>query len=153
MGGLALKNAFTRRVNTKEMYAICQKLFEGLNKLPSLSGIGRYRLDEPYDFNARAPHIYMRGANGSVNVALVPRYFGDKDSFGDVDMLVCSELFDGVDIRKFIQTSYRPTEIFHNTNVWSFDVNECQVDFILVSAENIGLSHSRHLCPTEIKEI
>lgn len=41
-----------------------------------------------------------------------------------------------VNMKTYIEDTFKPTEIFHNGNAWSFDYKEVQVDFITCSAED-----------------
>jgi hypothetical protein len=67
--------------------------------------------------------------------AEIPRYYHTKESFGDMDILVSMKDYNG-DIREFIITQFKPNEIFHNGNCWSFDYKEFQIDFITTSEEH-----------------
>jgi len=64
----------------------------------------------------------------------IPRYFADKESFGDIDIIVSLEGFEG-DMRTYIESTFEPNEIFHNGNAYSFDYKELQVDFITCEPE------------------
>ena len=58
--------------------------------------------------------------------AEIPRYYHTKESFGDMDVLVSMKDYNG-DIREFITTQFKPNEIYHNGNCWSFDYKEFQI--------------------------
>lgn len=64
-----------------------------------------------------------------------PRYFESKESFGDMDVIVSMEGFNG-NVREYITNTFKPNEIFHNGNSYSFDYKELQIDFITVAPEN-----------------
>jgi hypothetical protein len=103
MGGLALKNTFTRRYQRDEYDALEQEVFAILSKTFK-------RFD-------------------------TPRYFESKESFGDMDVIVSMEGFNG-NVREYITETFKPNEIFHNGNSYSFDFKELQIDFITVAPEN-----------------
>ncbi len=65
----------------------------------------------------------------------ITKCYSDKDSFGDIDVLCLSDDL-GINLFDKINEVFKPTEIFRNTNMWSFDYKEIQVDFILTSREN-----------------
>ena len=64
----------------------------------------------------------------------VPRYFSDKESFGDLDVVISN-----ID-KEFIEKIFSPEEIFENGNIFSFSYNFedkiFQIDFIIVSEKN-----------------
>jgi len=64
-----------------------------------------------------------------------PRFFASKESFGDMDLIVSMEGFNG-NLRTYIEETFKPNEIFHNGNAYSFDYKELQIDFITVSPED-----------------
>ena len=64
----------------------------------------------------------------------VPREFPSKESFGDLDVLmVCPQ---DVKCEELITNLFRPTEIVENGGVYSFDVEQFQIDFILVPEDH-----------------
>lgn len=71
----------------------------------------------------------------------VPRYFSNKTSFGDID-IICVWPSDikkedrGVFLRKYIEDTFHPDEIYHNSNSWSFNVEELQVDMVMCEPEH-----------------
>jgi len=65
----------------------------------------------------------------------VPKSFGAKDSFGDLDVLILAESLKGKDMREIIEQHFAPNEIYHNSHVFSFDYKEFQIDFILVKTK------------------
>ena len=65
----------------------------------------------------------------------VPEYFGAKDTFGDLDVLILAESLKGKDMREIIEDHFAPNEIYHNGSVYSFDYKEFQIDFILVKTK------------------
>lgn len=66
---------------------------------------------------------------------IMPLFYKNKKSFGDADLLVSSEDVN-FNIRDYITEKFKPNEIFHNGNCYSFDYKELQVDLITVSAED-----------------
>ncbi len=66
---------------------------------------------------------------------VMPLFYKNKQSFGDADILISME---GVNynMRDYIETHFKPNEIFHNGNCWSFDYKELQVDLITVSGDD-----------------
>ena len=64
----------------------------------------------------------------------VPREFPSKETFGDLDVLmVCPP---NVQCEQLITDLFHPTEIVENGGVYSFDVEQFQIDFILVPEEH-----------------
>ena len=70
---------------------------------------------------------------GHINRFDVPKEFPCKDSFGDLDILLVVP--SSTDVRTLINELFHPTEIVHNGDVYSFDVEQFQIDFILVDEE------------------
>jgi hypothetical protein len=107
MGGRALKTAHTRRYEKKEFLALKDEVVEILNK----------------EFRWKT----------------VPLYYREKETFGDLDVIIAwDKIKDGQALRKYIEDTFKPTEIYHtsNSNSWSFDYKECQVDFIMCKEED-----------------
>ncbi len=52
----------------------------------------------------------------------------NKTNFGDLDVLFVND--ENLDIKKIIQDTFNPKEIVHNGEVYSFDYNNFQIDFI-----------------------
>jgi hypothetical protein len=65
----------------------------------------------------------------------MPLFYKNKKSFGDADIIVSMEDFNG-NMRDYILKKFNPNEIFHNDNCWSFDYKELQVDLITVAPED-----------------
>lgn len=73
----------------------------------------------------------LRKYFGSILATRVESY-RDKADFGDLDMLVlCESNQRKKEISEFILTELKPKELVLNGGVFSFDVNDFQVDFIL----------------------
>lgn len=66
--------------------------------------------------------------------AVIPLFYRKKETFGDLDVLVQVE--GSEPLREIITNVFKPNEIFHNGNCWSFDYKEFQVDFITTPAEH-----------------
>lgn len=75
------------------------------------------------------------------NNVVVPRFYEMKETFGDIDILV--EVTGNENIQRIIDT-FKPNEIFHNGNCWSFDYKEVQIDLMTTSAENFD-AYSKYL--------
>ena len=65
----------------------------------------------------------------------MPLFYHKKETFGDVDIVVSMEGCKH-NLKDYITDNFKPNEIFHNGNCWSFDYKELQVDFITVSGEH-----------------
>lgn len=63
------------------------------------------------------------------------KYYSTKESFGDADFLCLVDKPITVDIKDWIQQTFNPGEIYKNSNVYSFDYKELQVDMITVPTE------------------
>lgn len=109
MGGLALKNTFTRRYERAEFDELSQELFGILEK----------------DFKRVA----------------MPLFYKNKLSFGDADILVSMEDCE-YNMRDYITAHFKPNEIFHNGNCWSFDYKELQIDLITVAGEDFDSNYN-----------
>jgi hypothetical protein len=59
----------------------------------------------------------------------IPFFYKKKESFGDVDIIISKEGFNG-NIREYIENTFNPNEIFHNGNAYSFDYDAVQIDLI-----------------------
>jgi hypothetical protein len=89
----------------------------------------RYARDEYYVLK----QCILNKLQGHIDQYHVPKEFPSKESFGDLDVLmVCPS---SINIRNLIQELFHPTEINHNGDVYSFDFEQFQIDFILVSKE------------------
>lgn len=65
----------------------------------------------------------------------MPLFYKNKKSFGDADIIVSMEGFNR-NVRDYITETFKPNEIFHNGNCYSFDYKELQVDIITVAPEH-----------------
>jgi hypothetical protein len=76
----------------------------------------------------------------------VPLFYTNKESFGDIDIIISNEdvegeELDGSFVREYIKVNFNPNEIFHNGNSWSFDYKEVQIDLILVDADDFDSNY------------
>lgn len=91
----------------------------------------RYQRDE----YQRLKEKILEKIRPHVDRAEVPREFPSKESFGDLDVLiVCPST---IKMNDLITEQFHPNEISPNGNVYSFDVEQFQIDFILIPAEQI----------------
>ncbi|CAF1539319.1 unnamed protein product [Rotaria magnacalcarata] len=89
----------------------------------------RYARNEYYILKERI----LNKLQGRIDQFDVPREFPCKESFGDIDVLmVCQS---SMNIRNLIEELFNPNEIVKNGDVYSFDFEQFQVDFILVPEE------------------
>jgi len=89
----------------------------------------RYARAEYYILKERI----LNKIQGHIDQYDVPKEFPSKESFGDLDVLmVCPS---SINIQNLIEELFHPKEIVPNGDVYSFDVEEFQIDFILVSQE------------------
>ena len=109
MGGLALKNTFTRRYEREEFNELSEELLGLLSN--------------------------------TFKLVAMPLFYKNKPSFGDADILVSMEEFDG-NMRTYIEDTFSPNEIFHNGNCWSFDYKELQIDIITVAPEHFDSNYN-----------
>lgn len=65
----------------------------------------------------------------------IPMFYKNKKTFGDIDIIISTEGFSR-NIQDYIVETFKPTEIFHNGNCWSFDYKKIQIDLIITSAEH-----------------
>lgn len=65
----------------------------------------------------------------------VPYYYNNKETFGDLDVLVTNDEVNILDVPGIIETLFGYNELYHNNNCVSFDHKEFQIDVILVSEE------------------
>lgn len=88
----------------------------------------RYKKNEYFDILVDV--IKILNDNGIVGK--VPLWYKNKDSFGDLDVLIKSSTVDG-NIIDIIKNVFSPNEIYNNGDVKSFDYKEFQIDFIMTS--------------------
>lgn len=66
--------------------------------------------------------------------------YKNKPSFGDMDLLVCLPTPFLGNITDILKDTFNPNEIVKNSNVYSFDVKELQIDLILKTEQNLEMS-------------
>jgi len=104
MGGSALKNTTTRRYLAAEYRELAQEVWETLEQM------------FPYS---------------RVNII---KAYRNKDSFGDMDVLLCSENLPSNWIDE-VKEHFTPNETVKNGNCLSFDCKELQIDIIVAKPE------------------
>tara|TARA_R110000796_G_scaffold248124_1_gene374525 strand:- start:5622 stop:6671 length:1050 start_codon:yes stop_codon:yes gene_type:complete len=114
MGGLALKNTFTRRYSREEFDSVSKELID--------------IIEMSFD-RATVPLFFYKKET-----------FGDIDIIIDISNGEDS-VFDNESIRRFIESKLTPNEIFHNGNAFSFDYKEVQVDFICVPSKDFDANY------------
>lgn len=75
------------------------------------------------------------------NRAATPLFYHNKETFGDIDVIVDIGGREDLDIRNYLSVYFDPTEIFHNGNCYSFDHKEVQVDFMCVKSEDFDSNY------------
>jgi hypothetical protein len=116
MGGNALKNTFTRRYTLQEFKdlqgEVYLKLLELINTHPKFCNDDQM-LNLP--------------------IAFIP-YYENKESFGDMDILLNMSYYNYKveGFQEKLKKVFGYNELFRNTNVWSFDYKELQIDLIFV---------------------
>jgi len=65
----------------------------------------------------------------------MPLFYRNKKSFGDADLIVSMEDFNK-NVRDYITDTFKPNEIFHNGNCYSFDYKDLQIDLITLAPEH-----------------
>jgi len=71
---------------------------------------------------------------------VMPKSYHNKESHGDLDILIPKNK--NINHKEYIIKTYNPKAIYHNGNVFSFDYNNFQVDFILVDYDLIEVAHT-----------
>jgi len=123
MGGNAL-NFKTRRVNKDEYFLLYGEIKEKLNSLTFFkvhSGLN--------------PKILK-----TVQMDLLPAYT-DKEDYGDMDILCTDELFPRENnnrqlLKNELHRLFNYKDIYCNTDVWSFDYKDFQIDLIFMRLKN-----------------
>lgn len=65
-------------------------------------------------------------------VSEIPKWYSNKENFGDLDVLIKSSTING-NILDIINQLFKPSEVYNNNGVISFDYKEFQIDFIMTS--------------------
>lgn len=89
----------------------------------------------------RATYIRIRDSvlaalSPIVERAQVPFSLENKPTFGDVDILAILKQEATGNLRGWITETFKPRAIVHNANVWSFNVEDLQIDLITTSQED-----------------
>jgi len=105
MGGNCLKDCTTRRYNRAEYYALENEVM--------------YKLDNLFPNDCKSPILS----------------YHDKESFGDMDILISSE-FMTQDMIEAIIDEFQPRQVFKNGNCLSFEYKEFQIDLIATGVAN-----------------
>jgi len=92
----------------------------------------RYNKDE---FETIIPIIVEKAKTLFKDVSPL-KYYRTKQNFGDADILCLTDSSINIDIKQWIYETYQSKEVSQNGNVYSFEFNELQVDFILTPLEN-----------------
>ena len=66
----------------------------------------------------------------------VLKSFRNKESFGDMDILLESFDFQGVNFKEIITNQFNSKQIVHNGNCYSFEFKDFQIDLILFSSNH-----------------
>lgn len=111
MGGNCLKETFTRRYQADEFHALSKEVSEKLARL------------FPYSRNE------------------VLKAYRNKESFGDMDIVLCSENLPENYI-EMVKAVFKPTQVVKNSNCVSFDYKELQIDLIVTVPEEYETSLS-----------
>jgi hypothetical protein len=118
MGGNALKNVETRRVREVEYFEIRDEV------LAILRG------------------CHDQDGNRVLHDCMDIQAYRTKTDFGDLDILVETFSGDNINYSDLITRLFSPTELVHNSNVYSFDYQKFQVDLILTPTEDYVTSYS-----------
>lgn len=96
----------------------------------------RYEKDEYFDMLMKIAELMPDGWH----FKHVPAY-NNKKSFGDADILILDDGNLG-DIKQTVQDAFNPNEIFVNGKIYSFNVDELQVDFIMTKPDEWETSYN-----------
>ncbi len=110
MGGFALQNGLTRRINKIEYNSICSDIC----RILSVNGY-----IEGQDFYLIQP-------------------LNEKESFGDIDVLIKKN--NNPHLGNELCQLFNPTQIKVNKPVYSFNFKECQIDFIFTKPRHWGVA-------------
>ena len=109
LGGLALKNTYTRRYSREEFDTVSKELIDMIEL------------------------TFKRAAT--------PLFYHEKETFGDIDIIVDTDGKGDLNIRGYIERTFNPNEIFHNGNCYSFDYKEVQVDFMCLAGKHFDSNY------------
>ena len=66
---------------------------------------------------------------------IVVKCYYAKESHGDLDLLICVNEVNKINFRTYIESTFNPKAINHNSDVYSFDYQNFQIDFILIKQD------------------
>lgn len=72
----------------------------------------------------------------------VPYSYNNKETFGDLDVVVCNDEMETHDMQTVIRDNFEANEVFHNDDCWSFDHKKFQIDVIFAPEKDF---HSRFM--------
>jgi len=67
--------------------------------------------------------------------SIILKCYHTKETHGDLDLLIKIPLNCNVDIKKYVENSFTPNEIFSNGGVYSFNHQDFQIDFIPINED------------------
>ena len=115
MGGNALKHTVTRRYDADEYFETIKRVISEM--------------------------VFPTAIDSFRRINVLPAY-RNKESFGDMDVLIETYPGDNIDWAKLIQESYQPNEIVRNSNCYSFNFRQLQVDFILTPCQEYETAYA-----------
>lgn len=117
MGGNALKNINTRRLDKVEYLTIKDEVINILKK----------------EFRQVTIPLYYRNKETFGDLDVIVGWYRAPE-----DVINGDGILNGDGLRAYIETTFKPREIIHtkNDNQWSFDYKECQVDLIMCDYED-----------------
>jgi hypothetical protein len=71
----------------------------------------------------------------------VPYEMRDKKDYGDVDILCIVKPEFQANWKQWLQDTFNPRAILHNSNVWSFNIEDLQIDAITTTEDNFSQYH------------
>lgn len=86
----------------------------------------RYSRDEYLTVHKRVSEIL--DSSGMIAEFFIPEAYSDKPDFGDMDVILRKE--GSFNLREWIEKTFLPEEIVKNDDVFSFNLNDFQIDFI-----------------------
>jgi len=75
----------------------------------------------------------------------VPYEMRDKEDYGDVDILAIVKPEFTANLKEWIEATFKPRAIVHNSNVWSFNIEDLQID-LLTTSEDVYDIYFTFLC-------
>jgi hypothetical protein len=87
------------------------------------------------EYDAILPEI-LEKAKKLFSDATDTKYYFEKDSFGDADILCLVDKPIDINIEQWIYDEFQSKEVVKNSSIYSFEYKELQVDFILTPKHN-----------------